>query len=424
MKRLILIAGALFVCIRCAQAFVRCKLQGEVKGIETEAIWLKKVSENMHVVVDNRQRRIPVKHGVFEYEFIADEVEAYEFVFDEDLGSTWGLVFFPDDGLIRMVIQRSGTRTKLICEGGKQNDEYEDYVASLAQPFAKREDQLMRLQELLLERDEVESEAFKATRGELKRAGEDEERRALVFRKRDELEKTGRRYSDKGAEFMRSYDSLMAVKTQWTYDYVMKNKTLVCYFLLYNMTRFAKPGSAELALASQAYPLFETKYPQHTYTEILRDLLAGLNFVAPGYKYIDVQARKLDGKTVMLSTVLNGKVNLINLWGSWCGPCIAKSRKIVPLFNKYKNKGFVVVGVAREFKDLKALRSRLSKEQFSWLNLVELDDEYGVWNKYVIANGAGLLVLTDDAGLILSIDPSPEEIERVIKEKLQNDTKN
>ncbi|MBL7833393.1 MAG: AhpC/TSA family protein [Cyclobacteriaceae bacterium] len=424
MKRLILIAGALFVCICCAQAFVRCKLQGEVKGIETKAIWLKKVSENIHTVVDNRERRIPVKHGAFEYEFTADEIQAYEFVFDEDLGSTWGLIFFPDDGLIRMVIQRSGIGKELICEGGKHNDDYADYIASLALPFAKREDQLVRWQDSLLERDEIESEAFKATRSELKLAGADEERRALVFRKRDELDKTGRRYSDKGAKFIRSYDSLMAVKTQWTCDYVMKNRTLVSYFLLYNMTRFAKPGSAELALASQAYPLFEKEFPQHTYTKILRDQLAGLYFIAPGYKYIDVQAKTLDGKTVELSSVLTGKINLINLWGSWCGPCIVKCRKVVPLYNRYKDKGFEVVGIAREFKNLSALKSRLSKEQFNWMNLVELDDENGIWSKYVIADGAGLLVLTDQAGVILAVNPSPEELEQIIKGRLQNDTKN
>lgn len=424
MKRLILIAGALFVCICSAPAFVRCKLQGEVKGIETKAIWLKKVSENIHTVVDNRERRIPVKHGAFEYEFTADEIQAYEFVFDEDLGSTWGLIFFPDDGLIRMVIQRSGIGKELISEGGKHNDDYADYIASLALPFAKREDQLVRWQDSLLERDEVESEAFKATRSELKLAGADEERRALVFRKRDELEKTGRRYSDKGAKFIRSYDSLMAVKTQWTYDYVMKNRTLVSYFLLYNMTRFAKPGSAQLALASQAYPLFEKEFPQHTYTKILRDQLAGLYFIAPGYKYIDVQAKTLDGKTVELSSVLTGKINLINLWGSWCGPCIVKCRKVVPLYNRYKDKGFEVVGIAREFKNLSALKSRLSKEQFNWMNLVELDDENGIWSKYVIADGAGLLVLTDQAGVILAVNPSPEELEQIIKGRLQNDTKN
>lgn len=418
MKRLILIAGALFGFICYSPAFVRCKLQGEVKGVETKAVWLKRVSENMNAVVDNRERRIPVKHGAFEYEFTADEVEAYEFVFDEDLGSTWGLIFFPDEGLITMVIQRSGTRAKLICEGGKHNDDYADYVASLALPFAKREDQLSRWQGALLERDEIESDAFKATRSELKLAGADEERRALVFRKRDELEKTGRRYSEKGAKFIRSYDSLIAVKTQWTYDYVVKNRTLVSYFLIYNMTRFAKPGSAELALANQAYPSFEKEFPQHTYTRILRDRLTGLYFIAPGYRYIDVEAKTLEGKTVKLSSVLTGKVNLINLWGSWCGPCIVKCRKIVSLYARYKDRGFEVAGIAREFKDLKALRNRLSQEQFSWVNLVELDDENGIWSKYVIANGAGLWVLTDQAGVILSVDPSPEELEKILQDKL------
>ena len=424
MKHVILIACLLVINPYNASAFIRCKLSGEVKGIHTKAIWLKKVSEDMRRVIDKKERRIPVKHGAFEYEFTAEEIDAYEFVFDEDLGSTWGLIFFPDDGLIRMVIQRSGIGKELICEGGDYNAEYAAFKTARALPFAERETVLMALRDALLANGDYYSDAYEVTREELKQAGENEERKAAVFRKRDEMKKTGAQFSNKGAQFNSSYDSLMQAQAQWTFEYILKNKTPISYFLLYNMTRFAKPGSVELALASQAFPLFEKEFPQHPYTRILRDQLAGVHFIMPGYRYIDVEAKTLEGKTVALSSVLKGKVNLINLWGSWCGPCITKGRQIVPLYNQYKDKGFEVVGIAREFKDLNALKSRLSKEQFNWMNLVELDDENGIWSKYVIADGAGLLVLTDQAGVILAVNPSPEELEKIIKGKLQNDTKN
>lgn len=117
------------------------------------------------------------------------------------------------------------------------------------------------------------------------------------------------------------------------------------------------------------------------------------------------------------SLILN-KIALIDFWGSWCGPCIAKIRLVVPIYNKYKNKGFAVVGIAREFQSTDALKLRLSKEQFSWTNLVELDDKQKIWNRYGISNGVGLMVLVDRDGTILAIDPKPEEIEKILQKKL------
>lgn len=97
--------------------------------------------------------------------------------------------------------------------------------------------------------------------------------------------------------------------------------------------------------------------------------------------------------------------------------CIAKSRLVVPVYEQYKNKGFKVVGIAREFKDTDAVKRRINKEKFSWLNLVELDDKQNNWNTYGISNGVGLMILVDRDGTILSIDPKIEDLEAILQQK-------
>jgi thiol-disulfide isomerase/thioredoxin len=61
-----------------------------------------------------------------------------------------------------------------------------------------------------------------------------------------------------------------------------------------------------------------------------------------GPKY---SATTLDGKEISNDT-LKGKVVLLNVWASWCGPCQAEFPDLIELQEKYGDKGFTVVGMA------------------------------------------------------------------------------
>ncbi len=52
----------------------------------------------------------------------------------------------------------------------------------------------------------------------------------------------------------------------------------------------------------------------------------------------------LDGKTFTLKDY-EGKIILINLWATWCGPCRMEMPELVKLQDDYRDKGVMVIGL-------------------------------------------------------------------------------
>ena len=137
----------------------------------------------------------------------------------------------------------------------------------------------------------------------------------------------------------------------------------------------------------------------------------------PGKPYIDYTVRNNDGQLVPISTLTKGKVALIDLWASWCGPCRRHSKAMIPVYEKYKDKGFTVIAIARE-RNRQAMENAVKKDGYPWPSLLELNDENGVWRKNGAGNAGGAMYLIDRDGTILSTSTDAEELEPIIKKAL------
>ena len=134
-----------------------------------------------------------------------------------------------------------------------------------------------------------------------------------------------------------------------------------------------------------------------------------MNFKAP-----DIHGNMFELKSILKKH----KVVLLDLWATWCGPCIAKTRLVKPVYDKYKDNGFTILGVAGEHKTLDAYKNFMAKEQWEWQQLIELDKENKIWEKYNVINGGGGMFLIAGSGEILAVNPSAEEVASILKDRL------
>jgi peroxiredoxin len=71
----------------------------------------------------------------------------------------------------------------------------------------------------------------------------------------------------------------------------------------------------------------------------------------------DAELKAVTGAPIKLSTY-NGKVLLVNLWATWCGPCRLETPELVKLHKEFRAQGLEVVGLSTENPDASADKVR------------------------------------------------------------------
>ena len=59
----------------------------------------------------------------------------------------------------------------------------------------------------------------------------------------------------------------------------------------------------------------------------------------------------LDGATVTLSDFADAKLILVNFWEPWCGPCVGELPDLARLYDTYRDRGLVILGVFQDMED-------------------------------------------------------------------------
>lgn len=417
--RLLILTGILSCCITNTQAQLKVKLSGVVQDRKSDTLLLSPVTSSIRDV--SKIISIPILNGKFEYDLNAAQVEAYQLVFLDELqaGGWKPIIFFPDTTNVQFILNPMDSFEANVIAGGQANKSYFKIKNKIKDRFLASSTLISNQRKELMDAKNYRSKEHAAVIVKLS-AAKSQDEKLPIYDELEELRKTGAEYTEAGRAVILKFDSLATEMTKFKYEQMDKSTDFATYYLLWqDATSEAKVNRNVAEIVLQKYPVFKAAFPNHPYTKQIADVLEAMVKIVPGNRFVDFTAATLDGKSHTLSEEIKGKVAIIDLWASWCGPCIAKAKALVPVYQKYKNKGFTIVGIAREFKNLDALKFRLGQEKFSWLQLTELNDKNGIWRKYAVADGGGIQVLVDQEGRVLKVNPTAEEVENYIQKLLK-----
>ena len=75
--------------------------------------------------------------------------------------------------------------------------------------------------------------------------------------------------------------------------------------------------------------------------------------ISPEDKIASYTVKDLDLNDVALADYIKGnKVTMINIWGTFCGPCISEMPALGEIERRYKDKGFEIVGLTCDVYDM------------------------------------------------------------------------
>ena len=98
-----------------------------------------------------------------------------------------------------------------------------------------------------------------------------------------------------------------------------------------------------------------------------------------GATMLDIKLKNPEGEEITLYDQL-ADVTLVDFWASWCRPCRGENPNIVRAYEKYKSKGFTVVGISLD-EEADMWKKAIEQDGLTWAHMSDLK----LWKSAAVA---------------------------------------
>lgn len=296
-KSAFFIIAALCAFASCSEKPKKYTLSGTLPDdFEGKKVYIIDSYRKKHNAVDSTT----VTNGKFTFEGIASDTPIVRFIKiqDGDMPS----LFVIEEGNMTLTIDTVKNLTEV--KGGKLNDSYYTFRDSL--------------NTILDESDSIESKWDAKVQAE---------------------EMTPEKIAERKGELDRSENQIQNYISSFIKNNISNG---LGEFVFFTQNYYLKPETLNELLVSAKKNFKDTENLDKVDAKVKAILES-----SAGKPYKDINGFDLKGKKVSLSDYAGkGKVVMIDFWASWCGPCRRSMPELKTIYDKYKNKGFEIVGVS------------------------------------------------------------------------------
>lgn len=384
---------------------VTCRLEGTVSNPAYTRLILSEFDVDFRT---GQTYSIPVDSGRFAYDFHCEPDRIYSLVpWNEYMGGAWRPChFFTCDGTVRFDIQDDERIVTGETEEQKKADGFEKFLKQWQDEHLRDYNEKRRN----MTKEEMYTPDFDIMIEKIRNA-EGEERIALQrnFNPADYL-------TEKGKAMKAAGDSLMSAFRTERVAYLAQHPSLSGLKYVLDELQYSRDEDAMQGVIDFYEKNFKNYRPEHPYHDKVSMAVAAYR-LKPGKKYIDYELSDGKGGKVKISDLIGGHLTLIDLWASWCGPCRVNSKSVIPIYEKYKDRGFKVIGIARETQ-AENMQAAIDQDGYPWPNYLELNDENQIWRLNGLGNAGGGTFLVDGDGTVIMVNPTAEDLAQIIEIKL------